>query len=143
MKHRLGFGKDGGVFSTSAASAVKAFERRDAFGCELACYLRLRKLGVDQVLGHHVPQLLDWDEELVVIEMTFVGAPFLLDFAGVRLDKPCDFPPEVMEQWAEETREKFGERWPDVVAILDALTRYGIYMLDVHPGNVKFGENAD
>ena len=40
--------------------------------------------------------------------------------------------------WEVEKREKFGERWPEVQAVLTALEEYGIQMLDVNPGNIAF-----
>lgn len=36
-------------------------------------------------------------------------------------------------------REELGK----AVAILRALERMGIYMLDVHPGNIKFNDGGD
>ncbi|MFM8419745.1 MAG: hypothetical protein ACKOEQ_06440 [Verrucomicrobiota bacterium] len=40
------------------------------------------------------------------------------------------------EIWEADKREKFGERWPEVKAVLAALEDYGVHMLDVNPGNV-------
>lgn len=45
-----------------------------------------------------------------------------------------------MEEWAARKREEFGRNWPKVVWILRELERMGIYMLDVHPGNIKFSD---
>ena len=129
------------MYSTNTATAIKSFVSAFAFEQELACYLRLLEHGVDNVLGHHVPQLIDWEDNLRVIEMTLVQPPFLLDFAGARLDYSPDFPPEVIEQWMADKRQEFGNHWPDVLALLDSLTqRFGIYMLDVNPGNITFGD---
>ncbi len=43
---------------------------------------------VTQVLGFNVPQLLGYDADLLVLEMTVVQQPVVLDFAEVRLDFP-------------------------------------------------------
>ena len=75
----------------------------------------------------------------MVIEMTIVTPPFLLDFAGAYLDWPPDFSPEVMDQWHHDKAEQFGKRWKEVQNILAMLTEQSdIYMLDVNPGNIMF-----
>jgi hypothetical protein len=87
-----------------------------------------------------VPELIGYDDELWVIEMTIVTRPFVLDFAGAYLDYPPDYSDEVMEEWHADKREQFGSRWPDVQAILRELESYGVFMADVNPGNVSFGD---
>ena len=43
--------------------------------------------------------------------------------------------------WELDKSEKFGDRWPEVKAILTELEdNYGIHMLDVNPGNVALDE---
>lgn len=140
---RLGFGKDGYVYSTTGAAggptAIKVFGNERAYQQELACYRRLREHSVTAVQGLHVPQLIDSDDRLFVIEMTIVRPPFLLDFASALLDPPPEFPEEVQQQWHEEKEEQFGKRWQDVQLILATLQgRYGIYFLDVTPRNIRF-----
>ena len=100
--------------------------------------LRLREHEVTEVHGCHIPALIRYDDELWVIEMEVVDRPFVLDFAGAYLDVPPDYSQEVLADWEEEKREQFGDRWPDVVAILRSLEDYGIYLSDVSPGNVAF-----
>jgi hypothetical protein len=144
LEQRLGFGKDGIVWATSAATAVKGHARDDLFEREFGCYQRLGACHIDNIMGHRVPLLLDWDHELRVMEITIVTPPFLLDFADAYLDEAPDFPPEVTEQWREEKMEQFGSRWPTVEAVIDLLrARYGIHLLDVHPGNMTFPEVSD
>ncbi len=58
LKHQLGFGKDGLVYSTNAGTAVKVFGGPDTFERELACYKRLDEMHVHEVIGHAVPKLL-------------------------------------------------------------------------------------
>src|SRR6266545_4737128 len=82
LEDRLGFGRDGSVFSTDAGTAVKSFAGLDPFERELRCYQRLFEHDVDKVLGHQVPRLVGWDEKLLVLEMTIVSRPYLLDFAS-------------------------------------------------------------
>lgn len=95
---------------------------------------------VTYIRGAAVPEMLDYDDELWVIEMTIVSRPFALDFAGAYLDDPPDYSEEVMEDWRAEKEEQFGSRWPEVQAIIRALETYGVFMADVNPGNVSFGD---
>jgi hypothetical protein len=145
LEDRLGSGVDGIVFRSDRPSAVKIFGHGDAFRRELACYQRLSEHSVLDIEGHRVPQLLDRDDSLLVIEMTVVQPPFLLDFAGSYLDEGPDFPEEVMAQWHEEKMEQFGAaRWERVQLVLAVLRgRYRIHLLDVNPGNITFGEDEE
>ncbi len=141
LKHQLGFGKDGMVYSTSAATAIKVLGHQETFARELACYERLGVSGVHEVLGHAVPKLLHSDHDRLVIEMTVVEPPFLLDFASAYLDVPPDFTAEVIEEWQQAKQEEFGRRWGQVTVMLEMLKdQFGIYLLDVHPGNITFSE---
>jgi hypothetical protein len=72
--------------------------------------------------------------------MTMVSPPFLLDFAGAYLDWTPDFSDEALADWRADKLEQFGARWHEVELILGALQSYGIYMIDVHPGNLAFGD---
>jgi hypothetical protein len=141
LDRRLGFGKDGTVWETDRQTALKVFRHADPFRRELAAYGRLQERGVLDVNGHHVPQLVRMDDQLLVIEMTIVQPPFVLDFASAYLDEHAPtFPDEVMEEWLARKTEEFGLHWPQAVSILAALRRHGIHMTDVHPGNIAFGE---
>jgi hypothetical protein len=99
---RLGFGIHGVIFATEGnpeagefATAVKVFRAREFYLRELAVYERLGEVGVQIILGFNVLQLRRFDAELGVIEMTIVIQPFVLDFAGVCLDAPPEFPAAV------------------------------------------------
>lgn len=138
LEDRLGYGKDGTVWSTSRATAVKVFRRSEPYERELAAYHRLAEHGVRSVCGHAVPELHEVDGALLALEMTTVRPPFLLDFAGASLDEAPDFGAEVLEQWREDKREQFGEQWPRVEIILAAMRRFGIHLLDLNPGNITF-----
>ena len=73
----------------------------------------------------------------MIIEMTIVSPPFVLDFADAYLDQPPTFSDEVLEEWREEKKEQFGPRWPEVQRVLRSLEAIGIFMTDVKPGNVE------
>jgi hypothetical protein len=143
----LGSGNDGIVFlvqnqpenATAAVnSAVKAHRRDAGYRRERDVYMRIRDVGITSIRGCDVRSLLRFDDELRVIEMTVVARPFVLDFAAAELDWPPEFPDETLADWRAEKEEQFGRHWPEVQAILRALEYYGIFMVDVNPGNVSF-----
>lgn len=139
----LGVGTQGSVFvaknlSQSELVAVKFHDREIAYCRELDVYLRLRDLGIEEVLGHMVPQLIDYDHELFAIEMTIVSPPFALDFGGAYLDRPPDYSPEVWAEWREQKAEDFEDNWPAVESILAEFKTYGVYIADVNPRNIQF-----
>ena len=149
VRHQLeiaespGSGKDGIVLIAKrkgkpAESAIKVLRWTEAFEREKRVYERLKKEAVASVLGFNVPQLLGYDDELLVIEMTIVKRPFVLDFAGAYLDTRPEFPEGVLADWEAEKREQFEERWPVVQRVMDAFENLGIYLLDVTPGNIAF-----
>ena len=145
LANRLGFGVHGSVFeatnqSNGRRSAVKAQERERFYLRERNVYLRLMENSVTHVRGAEVPQLLGYDDELWVIEMAIVSRPFVLDFAGAYLDEPPDYSEEIWADWRAEKEEQFGTRWPEVQAIIRELESYGVFMADVNPGNVSFGD---
>ena len=149
LGEQLGFGVHGIVFiaesqaekpAAPVRSAVKALRDERAFGRERDVYLRLREHDLSRIRGCEVPRMLRYDDVFRVIEMTVVSRPFVLDFAGAYLDWPPDFSPEVIADWEEEKQDQFGPRWPEVQAILRELEAYGIFMVDVNPGNVAFGD---
>ena len=56
------------------------------------------------------------------------------------VDQAPDFSDEVLADWRAEKQEQFGRRWPEVQAILQLLEDLGIFLIDVNPGNVSFGD---
>ena len=140
---RLGSGKDGIVIVARNKAkpgdvAIKVFRFDEAYVREKQIYERLRSLEVTRILGFNVPQLIAFEDDLRIIEMTIVTRPFVLDFAGAYLDSRPDFPDEIWAGWEAEKREQFEERWSEVQRILDAFEEIGIYLLDVSPGNIGF-----
>ncbi len=145
LGQQLGAGVHGIVFSAAhqteeGLSAIKVHERAAAYARERDVYLRLRDLGVSQIRGCKVPELMAFDDQLWVIEMRVVTRPFVLDFAGAYLDDAPDFSDEVLADWRAEKLEQFGARWPEVQAILRELEGHGVFMVDVNPGNVAFAD---
>src|SRR5690349_13138554 len=99
LKGSLGFGNDGDIFATYEGTAIKLFNREEDFRQELSVYQRLAEMAVVDILGHNVPQVIHWDEGLLIMEISIVKRPFLLDFASALLDWGPDFSEEVLEEW--------------------------------------------
>ena len=143
LAERLGHGVHGIVYAAECNAepgnvAIKMHRSRDVHERERDVYLRLREAGAVKILGFNVPQLIRSDDELLVIEMTIVSRPFVLDFAGAYLDSPPSFSDEIWSEWEAEKREQFEQCWPKVQAVLSALEEFDIYMVDVSPSNVAF-----
>ena len=143
LAEALGSGKDGIVMvaknkTKAGDTAIKVFRFNEAYLREKQAYERLRSLEVPTILGFSVPQLIAFDDDLRIIEMTIVKRPFVLDFAGAYLDSRPDFPADVWADWEADLREKFDTRWPTVQAVLGAFEELGIYLLDVSPSNIAF-----
>jgi hypothetical protein len=121
---------------------VKTFERERCFRDEVECYRRLTARGVESISGFAVPALIDFDDELLIVEITIVRSPFLLDFGKVYLDTPPPYwgDAEIMGHWHAEGRENFGDRWKTVLSLVRLLEGHGIYYVDPKPGNIMFAD---
>jgi hypothetical protein len=139
-----GWGKDGTVYESSRRTAVKVHEFIDGFRREAAVYRRLTDEGVTHVYGVTLPRLINVSDDLLIIEMTTVRPPFVLDFAGSYLDVPPQFDAETWQMWREEREAEFGDMWPQAIRIFDELRqRYGIWHLDFSPRNVCLTSEAE
>jgi hypothetical protein len=143
LAERLGFGIHGIIFAASGNasygfSAVKSHRSEEPYVRELSIYTRLAEEQVEAILGFNVPQLLGFDESLLVIEMTIVTRPFLLDFAGAYLGSPPYFTEEIWAEWEAKKKAQFGAKWSAVEDVLFELRRLGIHMVDVSPSNIAF-----
>src|SRR6476620_9810504 len=121
---------------TSRKTAIKVFESDKNYAAELESYQRLKERGITSLCGFSVPQLLDFDDERLVIEMSIVKPPFILDFGKVYLDRSPDFSPEVMAEWLAAQQELWGDTWPTIRSILSQLRGLGIHHMDPKPGNI-------
>jgi hypothetical protein len=143
LAERLGFGIHGIVYVAEGnpqcgKSAIKVHRFVEPYVRERRVYERLAEARVTRVLGFHLPQLLRADDDLLVLEMTVVTRPFVLDFAGAYLDLPPVFTEEIWAEWEAEKRDQFEARWPAVQAVLRELEGMEIYMQDVSPNNIAF-----
>jgi hypothetical protein len=84
---RLGDGTDGRVWEVAGESggqsALKVFERSKNYHNELQCYQILQRNGVVSICGFNVPELVDFDDDLLALQMTIVQPPYILDFGKV------------------------------------------------------------
>ncbi len=149
----LGSGTDGSVWlaigrvkvgeaTITEASAIKAFYRLNNFGRELGSYERLAEFQVENIRGLRVPQLMGFDEDLLIVQLSIVEPPRLLDFGKAYLNSPPDYSPEVLADADEIGRELFENRWPDVQKVLAELADLGIYYHDTKPSNIDFGDDS-
>jgi hypothetical protein len=117
----LGSGVEGVVYlSPRATTAVKVHSSTGPFNTEVNVYKRLKKHKVSEFQGFSVPQLVRFDPQLQVIEMSVVKVPFLLDFAGAALD--CD--PDGWsndDEWWARIREQFDDDFPVVQSVFNGL----------------------
>ncbi len=123
LADRLGFGIHGIIYVaehkfTGGKTAVKVHRQSEPYQRERAAYERLREIGVSKLRDFKVPQLIRTDDGLLVIEMTIVTRPFVLDFAGAWLDAPPDFPDEIWAEWEASKSDQFEDRWPEVRRVL-------------------------
>jgi hypothetical protein len=144
MQQRLGFGAQGIVFATDRATAIKVHGFEPAYRRERDVYVRLQENEVAEIRGLVIPRLRQFDDARQIIEMDLVSPPFILDFGAAYLDDPPEFPtdPHTQSEQEQEQREMFGPNRPEVQRVLRALQTYGIYMTDVHPGNIRFREQG-
>lgn len=145
-KDRLGHGSDGSVWKSSTPSAVKALYAPKNYINELECYKRLKGANVRQINGFFVPVLEGFDDSLMVIEISIVEPPYLLDFGKVYIDDPPPYynDAQLMANAHAEWRGWFGKHWIRVAGVLRLLQKYGIYYMDPRPSNICTGdENED
>jgi hypothetical protein len=135
----IGHGIDGTVWRSSRQSAIKACYRHGAFERERDCYRRLFEYDVCSLVGFDVPELLNYDNELQIIEMTIVFPPCILDFGKAYVDSPPGYTVEALAEAEQAERELFtDEQWKQVRLVRAALLRYGIYYFDARPSNIMF-----
>ncbi len=140
----LGQGKDGGVWVTNVGHAIKAHERPESYRAERNAYMRFRDVGLDEVNGFAVPTLMGHDDELLVIEMTVVTPPFVVDFASAAIDVDPELIEDEGHTLADLVRERFGDDWAQVVLDVreELIARAGVYLSDLHGHNIKFAAPA-
>jgi hypothetical protein len=140
-----GPGQDGFVLRSDRLTAVKFFDRIERFNREFEVYRILIDKEIHDIAGHRVPTLIGSDEDLRAIEMTIVERPFLLDFAGAkRPNEVPDFEQHVRDEHVRHLQELFGDRWADAIHVAEMFRQATEFtLMDIHPGNVAFGDQVD
>jgi hypothetical protein len=135
----LGQGKDGCVWKNNRHNAVKIHGYVESYTPECDAYIRLRERNIVWIAGFRLPRLIDFDDELLAIEMSVVTPPYLLDFASATLDSPPDLIEDEGHTLADLVFERFGERAAEIFYLRQQLEQHaGIYLIDIHPHNIKF-----
>lgn len=110
----MGFGVEGFVWRSETDSIVKVHLFPREFRQEVLVYQKLQARGLSRLRGFWIPELLDYDRELHILELTFVTPPFILDFATATLDAPPSGTDWDTPEWRAEKRQIYGKDWPDV-----------------------------
>ena len=137
----LGTGQEGFVWRTDQDSAIKVYDRFANFERELRCYEILKRNGIFEIDGFTIPELLGYDADLLVLEMSIVAPPYILDFGKAYVGSKPEFPTEVMEDYDAEREDWFEGNWPLVQSALSSLEVYGIYYSDARPGNINCADH--
>jgi hypothetical protein len=138
LKGKVGFGNDGDVWATSRSTVIKVFYRGESYSREKACFLRLRDRGIKELDGLSVPQLVQYDDSLLIVEMTFVNPPYILDFGKAYLDGQSPYDAAQLDEWRLRLRNSFRtDDLPRVHKILRTLNGLGIGYYDARPWNIR------
>lgn len=136
LDQQLGQGTDGMVWKSRQLTAIKAFYGEPQFRTELACYQRLKSHAVRRIGALTVPRLVGSSSQLMVVEMTIVRPPYLLDFGKAHLDQEPDHSEITKQQHLADQREIWGEAFGAVQAVLWELRKLGIFYADPNPYNI-------
>jgi hypothetical protein len=135
----IGQGIDGTVWQSTRQSAIKSCYRHDAYERERDCYRRQFEHGVRTLAGFDVPELMNYRNDLQIIEMTIVFPPCILDFGKAYVDSQPEYSAEALAEAEEAEWELFTqEQWKQGRLVRAALLRYGIHYFDARPSNVMF-----
>lgn len=139
ITQELGHGTQGVVYQTRTNTAIKVYDLSSGYFRERDIYMRLRERLIDSVRKFKIPRILNWNNELLVLEMSIVHVPCMLDFGGAYLD---DCPEHLLirdEEWEIDKKEEFGEHWEEAKAIIrEVEVRADIWLADINTGNIKF-----
>lgn len=144
LQRPLGAGTDGSVWPTSRKSAIKVLEFEKNYRQELRCYQRLLTEKVFRLDGLAVPKLVDYDDSLLVVEITIVEPPYLLDFGKAYLDESPPYTNEELSRFLTELAAHFNtDDLPRTKKILRLLRNYGIEYLDAKPKNIRLRSDEE
>jgi hypothetical protein len=144
VEKHLGSGEDGAVWQTSDNTAIKVLERRRNYNNEVESYQRIQNEGIANLLEFTIPALVGFDDELLVVEMSFVSPPCLIDFGKVYFDSPPEYEEGTFEEDFQEKLLLFAPEQRDIVErLLWKLELIGIYYVDPKPANIRFANDPN
>ena len=145
LKRRLGYGNDGQIWITDRSSAVKVHYRESCYVSERKCYQIFKKSNITQIKGLSVPTLIDFDDDLMTIEMGIVRRPYLLDFGKAYVDHPPSYyyDAQMKRNFYDKCAEDFPNNIKKLRVLLACLEGMGIYYVDPTPANIDFGNISD
>jgi serine/threonine protein kinase len=143
LADHLGTGTDGSVWKTKMQgvndmTVIKAFQAQKNYLMELGCYQRLGNHNISKLGRFAIPSMVDFSDDLLVIEMSIVTAPYLLDFGKAYLDSEPDHSQETWSYYHQEQRDIWEDKYDEVQSLLAQLRNIGIFYRDPKPGNIMF-----
>ncbi|MEZ6128610.1 MAG: hypothetical protein R3C59_07995 [Planctomycetaceae bacterium] len=130
-----GIGLEAVVWPAAKQNILKVHRLPNTFKNERQVYQRLDATNTQRLKGFSIPQRLHYDAEPLVVELSFVFPPYILDFGAARvIPRPSDFDLDRIE--AEFARQH-GADWPDIRRLLEALMQLGVYYSDAHDQNIR------
>lgn len=141
---RLGLGVSGTVYlSPDLRTAAKIHHQHESFETEVSVYHLLKQRRIFSLNGLTIPKLICAVTAERIIQMDFVSAPYLLDFAGVLFEDP-EYPEEVKAHWYAEVEQRFGVNTHLAFDVYNTfLAQLGLYYMDLRPSNLKLEGLAD
>lgn len=138
VSERLGYGKDGLVYSTTAMTVVKGLKFQEGYERERNVYQHLERNGILKIKGFAIPKLVRFDDDRLIIEMRQVAPPFIIDFASAGLGRPLfEYDENTLREAYESQKENFGDDWEWVQSALSELRYHGIFFSDVSTNNIR------
>ena len=105
---------------------------------EQSVYRRLEQRNIFSVRNFTIPRVSNFDDDLLIIEMSIVHTPCVLDFGGAYVDEYPEYA-ERDEDWMNEKKNLFGDNWDEAMSIIRELEfKASICLGDIHTGNIKF-----
>lgn len=109
---------------------MKGHSRFDSDVREKHVYSRLLDRKVFSLGPLQVPRLQDYSDDLLILEISIVEPPYLLDFGGAYLGQPPDHA-VFDEEWETEKQEQFGEDFLRMKSVLrEFYAKMGVFIED-------------
>ncbi len=132
---KLGQGTQGIVYQSNRNTALKIYDLSSGYYRERDIYKRLRDRKIDSINEFKIPRILEWNDELLILEMSIVHVPCILDFGGAYIDKAPEHFSLRDEEWEKQKGEDFGANWEEAKIIIREIEqRADIWLADINTG---------